>query len=328
MVRKILLRLVIFLALCLAAAGLFLHVRGEREEAYAVAGLSDRFVTKKEVWCRNGKNKIYGLLLIAGEDAEWPAYSAAKAQAGAVGADMPETPVFQAEDGRIPLIIFSHALGGDLQNGFMFAETMLPPGCAFYCFDFCGGSRDKNRSGGKKEDMSVLTEAGDLEAVIREARTWDFVDPDRIVLMGVSQGGAVTALTGCRMQEETDGMILFSPGLNVTDITHEAFPDISEIPESYKILDGFYKVGRAYGTDVWDIDIYKELSGYKRKVLLFHGSRDRLVDVSYSRRAAEVIPDCEYHESPKAGHSIDPEDFRKNAAYTARFLWELWGNQQ
>ena len=120
-VRKILLRLVIFLALCLAAAGLFLHVRREREEAYAVEGLSDRFVTKKEVWCRNGKNKIHGVLLISGEDADWPAYSAAQALGGTDGGSLPEMPVIRAADGKIPLIIFAHGLGGTYRNGLNYA---------------------------------------------------------------------------------------------------------------------------------------------------------------------------------------------------------------
>ena len=53
--------------------------------------------------------------------------------------------------------------------------------------------------------MSVLTEASDLEAVLKSAKTWDFVDPGRIVLLGGSMGGLVTTVAGSRHQYEIAG---------------------------------------------------------------------------------------------------------------------------
>ena len=38
-------------------------------------------------------------------------------------------------------------------------------------------------------EMSVMTEVSDLEVVMDAASGWDFVDEDRIVLLGTSQGG-------------------------------------------------------------------------------------------------------------------------------------------
>ena len=64
-----------------------------------------------------------------------------------------------------------------------------------------------------------MTEVSDLEAVLNTAAAWDFVDVDRIVLLGGSQGGAATALAGCRNQEKIAGMMLMYPALSAVDDT-------------------------------------------------------------------------------------------------------------
>ncbi len=62
-----------------------------------------------------------------------------------------------------------------------YAILLAEMGYASYCFDFNGGSVMNNKSDGKKEDMSVLTEVKDLEAVIDYLRTLSYVNRDRII---------------------------------------------------------------------------------------------------------------------------------------------------
>ena len=50
--------------------------------------------------------------------------------------------------------------------------------------------------------MSTLTEASDLETVLEASKSWDFVDLDRIVLLGGSMGGLVTTVVGSSHQDE------------------------------------------------------------------------------------------------------------------------------
>lgn len=82
----------------------------------------------------------------------------------------------------------------------------MPSGMA-YCFDFCGGAASK-RSDGSPLEMSVFTEQADLEAVIAMIQELDYVDQDNLFLMGTSQGGAVSAITGAAHPQEIRGMIL------------------------------------------------------------------------------------------------------------------------
>ena len=57
-------------------------------------------------------------------------------------------------------------------------------------------------------EMSVFTEQADLEAVIAMIQELDYVDQDNLFLMGTSQAGAVSAITGAAHPQEIRGMIL------------------------------------------------------------------------------------------------------------------------
>ena len=122
----------------------------------------------EEIWVENGSCRIYGI------------------------AHIPDT------DGKKPAVIFSHELGSSHESGIPYAERLAEAGYAAYTFDYPGGSTlsTENRSGGDTAQMSVMTEASDLEAVIEAAKSWDFVDPDRIVLLGGSQGGMAATIAG------------------------------------------------------------------------------------------------------------------------------------
>ncbi|MCM1228136.1 MAG: lysophospholipase [Clostridium sp.] len=90
-----------------------------------------------------------------------------------------------------------------------YAEELAQHDIAAYCFDFRGGGG--NRSDGNTTEMSVMTEVSDLETIIIDAVEWDFVDDNRIILFGESQGGIVSAITAARHNDEVAGLILAYP---------------------------------------------------------------------------------------------------------------------
>jgi dienelactone hydrolase len=94
---------------------------------------------------------------------------------------------------KMPTVIYSHGYGGNNSGGRIYAEALAKKGIAVYCFDFCGGG-NQSRSDGKTTDMSVFTEKSDLEAVISMMKAQDFVDSNNLFLMGISQGGMVSAM--------------------------------------------------------------------------------------------------------------------------------------
>ena len=62
--------------------------------------------------------------------------------------------------------------------------------------------------------------------------------------------------------------------------------DPSHIPE--KMHAGPMPLGRRYAADVMNMDAFRQIAGYSGKVLLLHGDRDTIVDISYAEKAESV----------------------------------------
>lgn len=246
----------------------------------------------EEIWCENGNRKIYGMAYIPDGD------------------------------GTYPLVIFAHELGNNHEAGIRYAERLAENGIAGYTFDFGGGSvaGTDNKSSGSNSEMSVMTEADDLELVLNTAKGWEFVD-EKIFLLGGSQGGLVTIVAGSRNQETIAGMMLMYPALSIKEdhgITQ--YNSIKDVPDYVPLFGGWMHVGKNYVTDIWDTDFYELLENYDGKILLLHGDKDGTVPVSYSERATEIIKDCEFHVIEDGGHEFYGQPFEDAMTYILQYI--------
>ncbi len=236
---------------------------------------------EKEIWVHKGEKKIYGRAFI------------------------PEA------DGPFPLVIYLHELLHNCSTGEYYAKVLASHGLAAYIFDFCGGG-DDTKSDGKLTEMSVMTEADDIEVVYAEAKTWDFVIPDKIILLGSSQGGFAGIVAATRHPENYVGLIAMYPPLLIHDEVRELFNyDKSSVPETYSVR-GWYTAGGIYATDMWDYDVYDEMKKYKRPVLLMHGSDDKTIDKQWSQLAQRSFPDAKLYIIEGGRHIFHGE--RRNEA--------------
>ena len=225
---------------------------------------------KKTIWCKNKRNqRIYGEAFIPDGTGEYP------------------------------LVIYSHGYGYNMS--FLEASRLAAAGIAVYEFDFCGGS-PWSKSDGKSTEMSVLTEADDLEAVLDEMKKQDFVDEDRIYLCGGSQGGFVSIITGEHRQSDIAGLILFCPALVIADFEKEYLGG-REMPERMRFSN--MVISRKYYTDARDCDIYQLMERFKKPVLYYHGSRDEMVPTKYAYEAEKHFPDAKLTILPGAGHMLN-----------------------
>lgn len=245
----------------------------------------------QELWCGEDGNRIYGVAYI------------------------PE------REGPAPLVIFAHELGNTHASGTSYAKELAIRGLAVYTFDFRGGST-ASRSDGETTEMSVMTEADDLEMVMDAARDWDFADSGKIVLLGGSQGGMAAAVAAAREPERITGLIMMYPAFVIPDTVHGEFDSLEDIPEAFNLL-GWIWVGRNYAADVWDYDLYGEMQKYTKPVLLLHGNRDGIVDISYSERAAESYPNVEFHTMRGAGHGFYGSSFDEAMKHILNYLQNI-----
>ena len=113
---------------------------------------------------------------------------------------------------RLPIAVISHGIRAWQATVRHYAAALAELGYVAYTFDFCGGcAPGKGKSDGDSTDMSVLTEVEDLLRVIACAKSRPYTDPSRVLLMGCSQGGFVSAITAARLGEEVEALILLYP---------------------------------------------------------------------------------------------------------------------
>ena len=225
-----------------------------------------------------------------------------------------------AEGERFPVAVVSHEFMANRLFTMRYARLLASLGYAAFCYDFSGGCI-VGASQGKTTDMTVFTEMEDLKAVIAYAKAQPYTNPDRLLLMGCSQGGLVTALTAAEPGEQAEAIILFYPALSIPDDARKgsmmsARFDPKNIPETMRC--GPMKLGRAYAASVLELDPFSVIPAYRGDVLLVHGNADHLVDISYSERAYDayrasaeaaleagqitVMPHLAFHEVDGAGH--------------------------
>ena len=208
-------------------------------------------------------------------------------------------------EGRVPLVIFSHGLGANVEHEEEVQKTLAKAGIAVFSFEFAGGSSSSApMSEGLTTEMSVLTEVQNLKDAIRIASGLEYADPQKIYLMGSSQGGLVTALTA---EEVTNiaGLFLFYPAFSLPDDIRSSFPKLDEVPETFNLLGT--KIGKKYITDIYDMDPYANLDELTMPVHIYHGKDDNIVPLTASQKAMKRLKNARLTTLEDTGHALTTE---------------------
>ena len=222
--------------------------------------------------------------------------------------------------GKVPLIIYSHGLGATYNAGSKYAKELTKYGIATLTFDFRGGS-NRSKSNGDTKEMSIMTECEDLENLLVEVKKWNFIDTDNIILMGSSQGGAVSALVSSK-HDDIKGTILLYPALSIPVVIHNWYSNINEIPNIVKMNDNI-TVGKKYFTDIWNIDVYNEIKKDTKSILIIQGTDDRLVSLEHSKKVNSIYSNSQLYEIKGAGHGFDGKYFEESLKHVIDYLKKI-----
>ena len=223
-------------------------------------------------------------------------------------------------DGPLPLVICAHGFGGNYEHVKAYARAFARSGIAAFAFDFIGGGYG-SRSDGTMKEMSVLTEAADLCAVIDRMKEMPEFDPDRIFLLGASQGGFVASYVAGIRPDDVAGLIALYPAYVLQDNAWKQTPDPDSIPETISLMG--VQLGGIYNRDAMSFDIYDILPNYPGKVLILHGTVDMVAPISYSERAIEVFPDAELVRYEGANHGFFGQDGVRSENESVAFVREI-----
>ncbi|MGN1373203.1 MAG: alpha/beta hydrolase [Candidatus Coproplasma sp.] len=213
------------------------------------------------------------------------------------------------------IVIVSHGYASISKSNMYACKSLAKSGITCFSFDYRGGA-PHSESDGKTTDMSILTEAKDLNAVIDEVKTWDFVDTDKITVMGYSQGGIVGGLVASE-RDDIAKLLLVYPAFSAIEELKSDYSSIDAVPQTVKRLG--MTIGKIYYADVFamDYDIYEKVSEYQGETLIIHGTADKLVPYESSVKAAEMYG-CELYTIEGAGHGFE------NTKYDKLFLQKAY----
>ena len=224
---------------------------------------------------------------------------------------------------KLPAVIISHGFMGTGSDIAGYAQQLAQWGSAAYVYDFCGGST-RSTSDGRFQDMTVLTELRDLEAVVEHVSGLPYIDGERLILMGCSQGGFVSALYAAAHPEQVERLVLFYPALcipedarrgnmlmysfdpeNVPELIHPEIP--ADLPP--EIAGSMGPIGREYVTSMQRVDAFSSIAAYPGPVLIVHCDSDSAVNVVNSRRAQAAYHSvrplrCQLAEITGANHGF------------------------
>lgn len=212
---------------------------------------------------------------------------------------------------KFPLIITSHELGGNAEMPWWknYANHFANEGIAVFAFDFAGGG-EKSRSDGLTTDMSVLTEASDLQSVLNAAKKWDNIDASKIILVGGSQGGGAASIVAANNVNSLKGLILLYPAFYLPDDLHSKFPNIDDVPDVHR-RNNIIDVGRRYVTDMYDYDYFANMPAFDKPVLIVHGDNDQTAPLEYSEKAITIYKDADLKVIAGAGHVFIKDEQQK-----------------
>lgn len=203
-----------------------------------------------------------------------------------------------------------------------YARLLCKNGYPVYIYDFCGSGSGLSK-GRSSREMSVLTEKEDLLLVIDYVKKREYCQ--RLILGGCSQGGLVTALAAAEMPDYVEKIFLVYPALCIPDDARRGSMlgtkiDPVDLPDSFMVM-GYVRLGSRYVTDARSLDPWREICSYKGPVLLLHGTADSMVNIAYSRKAAQAYENATLIEFEGAKHLFtNPKTVRRAAACISDFL--------
>lgn len=213
--------------------------------------------------------------------------------------------------------IVSHGFNGTHHFGKDYFQTLNDLGYAVYSFDFPCGSVNSQSDNNTKE-MSILDEKEALKSIVKYFQKQKDIDKNKIVLIGESQGGLVSALTAAELKKQVSKLVLIYPALCIPDNWNERYPADSDIPETTMMWN--VPLGKRFFVECRKIDVYKTIGRYTGPVLIVHGTDDMVVPLSYSERAQTTYSDCQLKPIQKAGHGFNPQERGLSNQFVREFL--------
>lgn len=195
--------------------------------------------------------------------------------------DIPATITFPQGEGPFPFVVMYHGTGSsrdEAGGGYaLLADALAEAGIASARFDFAG-------NGDSMVDYVEYTLTGGMEDgnnVIAYMQAQDRIDPDRVGIVGWSQGGTVAMLTAAR-NPYIRSLVTWAGAVDMSGFMASQYEEAKH--NGYAVIEFDWREPLNLSIDWYDearhIDIAQELAQYDGAVLAIAGSEDTVVPLS------------------------------------------------
>lgn len=205
-----------------------------------------------------------------------------------------------------------------------YAIELAKQGYIVYTYDFCGGAIF-GKSDGKFSDMTIDTEKEDLLCVINYVKTLDYVDINKLILFGASQGGFVSCLITAELQDVVNQLILIYPALCIPDDAKKGKMqliefDPADIEKTFKSK--MFRFSPEYPKSAIGINIYEEIKKIHCPIFTVHGDKDKIVDLKYVEPVLKLSQNktSDLKIIHGAGHGFNKKQFNTAIKYIIDYL--------
>jgi alpha/beta superfamily hydrolase len=192
--------------------------------------------------------------------------------------------------GKVPIVCIFHGFTGNkMEPHFIFVKLsrmLEAKGIASIRFDF-GGSGE---SDGDFIDMTLSNELEDAFNILDYARSLDFVDLDKVGILGLSMGGAVASMLAGTRSKDVHSLCLWAPAGNMGELIMRgrSEEDADKLRKSGCWDVGGLLLGAGFIVDVMNLDIYGKAADFDKNVLILHGDKDQAVPLTTSEKYLEI----------------------------------------
>ena len=219
---------------------------------------------------------------------------------------------------RLPAVILYHGFTGNKLEGhrlfLKISRELSKIGYAAFRYDFIGSGE----SDGDFENMTVTKEIAEAGAILDSVRQDPRIDPDRVILLGMSMGGLVASVLAGDRPQDVDKLVLLCPAGNMYELVKPMLDTYLADP-NLKVVDWAGNlVGRAFGEDMKALDVYGRAKHYPGQVLLIHGTNDPTVPFQVSGLYKERCygERVTIHPIEGADHSFNKHEWEQDVLLT------------
>ena len=221
--------------------------------------------------------------------------------------------------GKVPLVIIGHGYNSSYREAVPYAEALASHGVGACVFDFCGGSMT-SKSEGSTLEMSVFTESADMQAIMDKARSsWNWVDKNKIVIMGCSQGGLVASITAAARADDIHSLILIYPALTIAEAATTSHPKEAIHSDKFNLMG--LDISHVFYDKLIGYNVFDDVKKFRKPVVSIYGDRDPIAANNAIGRAKESFADFQTRVIPGGGHGFpNPDHLKKAVNYTLDFI--------